>query len=218
MDKKVPDFPSEIKSFFRKQTRKADRLMLFARPPSPAALSCAAARASAQESSWRPIKLVRVMGPGTADPDRAGVRYFPSVYDVPSGMRMGFTSSAWSATWRYPETEDATQRIELSNQSWAVQGKHSGRLLALEGLIPAGAPFDARAALSEALAAWVALKPMVAESNRQVLQRVGRYCARLFQAGYRAHQKAPVLPPEENTVHAEDNGGMRCGFRRWFGC
>lgn len=154
--------------------------------------ACRQAQKMARQNTWNQLSLPHSMERGQPDPERAGVRYIASVYDIPTGVRTGFTQVAWAIAWRYLEGQEDGRRIALSDSTWAIQGSHSGRLLALEGLMPMGG-----SSMLVALNAWVALEPAAKESNRQILQRIGPHCADLFrqaQVEWSLAEKAAYRP------------------------
>lgn len=115
-------------------------------------------------SHWTPMSLPVEMERGEADPERSCVRYFPSIYDIPTGLRAVHTEQAWVIAWRYLQPDDSIRHRQIGVNTWALEGKYSQRLLGLEGI---GDP--SLCALDDALSAWLASQPDGACSHRRIL-------------------------------------------------
>jgi hypothetical protein len=87
-----------------------------------------------QARPWTDLALPDELHAGVFDPRYPLSRSFPSPYQVPMGVRAVQTPDAWKMDWRYLDPNESVRRVAMALWVWACVGRHSGRLLALEGV------------------------------------------------------------------------------------
>lgn len=124
-------------------------------------------QAALSACAWHDLMMPALVTEGTLDPASTHCRFFPSPYDVPMAVRAVQTAWAWRMAWRYLQDQEVTRRQPVGWRMWAHVGRHSGRLLVLEG--EGWPPLDhATAAFSQ----WHAQGPAQAGVHREVMAAV----------------------------------------------
>lgn len=132
---------------------------------SPDRKACIRANEALARVKWRAVSMPNELTRGEPDPTHGGhVRYFPSPYDVPTGIRAVQTDEAWAIAWRYLESGKAAKRVKVGDRSWAMEEKHAMRLLILEGL-----GYPSQSEVSHRMTTWLVNQRDDLCSHRQIM-------------------------------------------------